>query len=97
MTTSTSLEELLTAVSKVLMWCAVLGFALLLFWFCVILALGDLAFQVQETMFDLSKHEFDMLNYYGIAAFKMCVFLLFVIPWGATQLVLRGMRTTRIS
>jgi hypothetical protein len=47
---------------------------------------------VHAGMFDLSRHEFEMMNYFGMAWLKVCVFLFFFSPWLATRLVLRGMR-----
>lgn len=86
------LDEVLRAVSKILLWCFGIGMALLLFWFGMALAFGDFAYGVHARMFDLSRHEFEMMNYYGIAWFKTCVFLFFFTPWLGTRLVLRGMR-----
>ena len=71
---------------KALLKCVLMGMGMLLFWFVMILAAGDLAYKFHGGMFDITRHEFDLLNYYGLAAFKLCVFLFFVIPWLAVRL-----------
>ena len=92
MNASTTLENVLAVISKTLLWCIIMGGALLLFWLVVFLAMGDFGYQVHGRMFDLSRDGFNMMNYCGMACFKLCVFLFFVIPFLAIQLVRRGMR-----
>jgi len=93
MQTSAGPEEMLTALSKVLLWCFVVGTLLLLFWFGWIMAAGDLAYRLHARMFGLSRHEFDMLNYYGLTCVKVCLVLFFLIPWLGTRFVLKGARS----
>ncbi len=93
MTASTDLENVLAVISRILLWCWILGAALLLLWFLVFLALGNSGFLEDHVkMFGLSKHEFYKVSYYGMAFFKLCVFLLFLIPFIAVRIVLRGVR-----
>jgi len=92
MNRSGGLDEVLTAVSNILLWCLGIGMALLLFWFGIVQAAGDYIYGVHSSMFDLSRHEFELMNYYGIAWFKTCVVMFFFAPWLGTRLVLRGMR-----
>ena len=92
MNASASLDEVLTAVSRILLWCFVLSILLLLFWFVFFLAAGDFAYRFHAKMFDLSKDEFDVINYCGMGLVKACSFMLFFIPWVATRLALSGGR-----
>jgi len=92
MNASASLEEVLSAVAKILLWCFVLGTLILLLWFGLFLAAGDFAYQVHSSMFDLSKHEFHMIWYCGMGLLKFWVFMLFLVPWIGVRLTLRGMR-----
>ena len=92
MNASASLEEVLTAISKILLWCFVLGILLLLFWFAFLLAADDFAHRVHAKMFDVSKREFDVINYCGMGLVKVWSFLFFLIPWIATRLALMGIR-----
>ena len=92
MNASASLDEVLSAVAKILLWCFVLGTLALFLWFGFFLAAGDFAYQVHSSMFDLSKHEFDVIWYCGMGLLKLWVFMLFLVPWIGVRLTLRGMR-----
>ena len=92
MNASASLEEVLSAVSTILLWCFVVGILLLSLVFGVFLAAGDLAYQVHSSMYDVSKHEFHMIWYCWMGLLKIWVFTLFLIPWIGVRLALRGMR-----
>lgn len=87
-----TLNEVLAAMAKILLWCFALGMVLLGVWFGGFLVAGDFAYRVHATMFDLSQHEFDLINYCGMALVKFCAMMLFLLPWIAIQLVLRGTR-----
>jgi len=82
--------NVLDVVARVLLWCFLIGILLLLFWFGCFVLVGDLIHGIHAKMFDLSKHEFDMMNYYGMAYLKLSVFLFFLIPYLAVRLALRG-------
>ena len=92
MNTSTDIESVMIVVSKTLLWCFVLGFLSMLLWFGFFLLGGDFAYNIHSKMFDLTEHEFEMLNYYGMAGLKIIVWMFFGIPFIATRLVLREMR-----
>ena len=92
MTLSTDLENTLRVLSKILLWCFLLGFLFLLIWLAFYMAAADFIFGVHGGMFDLTRHDFDIMNYYGMAYFKMTVFVLFLIPYIAVRLVLKSQR-----
>ena len=92
MNASARLDEVLSAVAKILLWCFVLGTLILFLWFGLFLAAGDLAYQVHSSMFDLSKHESYVIWYCGKALLTVWVFMLILIPWIGVRLALRGMR-----
>ena len=91
MTGNEQLRSVVALISKFLLWCLLLGFALLLLWFLLFLLGGDFAYGIHGDMFDLTKHEFDVMNYHGMALLKMTIFVFFLIPWIATRIVLRGL------
>ena len=92
MNASTSLEDVLAVVAKILLWCFALGMLLLMLWFAFFLAAGDLAYRFHAQMFDLSRQGFDMIHYCGMALLKVGSFMLFLIPWIAIRLTLPGIR-----
>ncbi|MFH1921947.1 MAG: DUF6868 family protein, partial [Planctomycetota bacterium] len=80
MSPSTDLNDVLDVVAKILLRCFAFGFLLLLVWLASLLVAGDWAYQVHSRLFDLSEHDFDVMNYYGLACTKMCTFLFFLGP-----------------
>jgi hypothetical protein len=89
MTTSTEMNDALDMISKILLRCVVLGFLLLLLWFGACLLPGDLFYELQIRLFDLTRHELSLIQYCGIALVKTCVLLFFLFPYIAIRLVLR--------
>ncbi|MCX7011678.1 MAG: hypothetical protein NTW86_03770 [Candidatus Sumerlaeota bacterium] len=92
MNASTNLADGLNVVSKVFLWCFALGVLFLWIWFGLFSVARDLIVRLGTSMYPVSEHEFLMVNYYGMAFFKLCVLLFFFLPWVAMRLVLRGIR-----
>jgi hypothetical protein len=78
--------------AKVLLRCAVFGYLLLLLTVSVSIFAGDTIYRLNASMFDLSKHEFDLIIYGCIVLIKLIVLLFFFIPWLAIRLVLRKLK-----
>ena len=89
MTTSTEINDLLDTLAKVLLRCAVFGFLLLLLWFGLCMLAGDMVYGLHGRLFDLTRHELNLIHYCGMAFVKMCVLLFFLFPYIAIRLVLR--------
>lgn len=85
-------KDRLRAAATVLGRAWILGMVLLLLWFGGVMAAGDLAFNIHSSLFTLTRAQFDLLNYYGIALFKLLVFCLFGIPWLAIRWTLAGQK-----
>ena len=86
----TSIRDDLELCASVLIRCFFLAVGVLVFWFVFYLLGGDLAYSIHSTMFDISRHEFAMMNYYGMAFVKVVSFLFFLIPWAAIRIVIRS-------
>ena len=84
-----STRDLFDALSKVLLRCWLLGFALLLVWLVVVLVLGDTMHKLHAAMFGLSAHELDVILYCAMALLKLLVLVFFFAPWLSIRLVLR--------
>jgi len=69
--------------------CFFLAYALLLIWFVFFWAGGDWGYNLTSHWFTVSKHEYDLVCYYGIAFMKICVLTFFLLPYIAIKLVLR--------
>ncbi len=77
--------------ARVLIRCFALSIALLIIWFGLYLLLGDWAHSVHSRMFgELSRRDFELINYCGMALVKLSAFVFFLIPYIALKLVLRA-------
>ena len=84
------IRQLLDTVAGILLRCFILSLLLLLFWFVFFLLAGDLGYWIHSHWFDLTRHDFDLINYYGMALVKALNIMLFLIPYAAIRLMLRG-------
>ncbi len=83
------LHDVLDCVSGVLIRCFLFSFALLLLWFLFFLLGGEQGYLIHSQWFDLSRRDYDLLSYYGMAFMKMCAILFFLFPYIAVRLVRR--------
>jgi hypothetical protein len=83
------ISNVLDVVAGLLLRCFLLSVALLAIWFLFYLAGGDWAYSVHSKWFDLSRHEFALLNYYGMAFLKLGAIVFFLLPYCAIKLMLR--------
>ncbi len=79
----------LEILSSILIRCFVIGVVFVTFWFIFFLLGRDAAYMIHNNLFQISRHEYDLLNYYGMAFVKLCNFILFLIPYIAIKMVLR--------
>ena len=74
--------------TRVLLKCIFLGFGLLLIWFIFILVGGNVIFEIHSKIFDITRHDFDLMNYWGMGLTKIFILVFFVIPFIAIRLTL---------
>ena len=79
-------QELFANLTKILGTCFLLTAGLLGLWFVGYLVAGDVAFEIHCKWFDLDRHDFDVLNYYGMALLKMIAVVFFLIPFVALKI-----------
>jgi hypothetical protein len=89
---SPELADALAAVSRAFLWSFLIGFVFLLVWFVAFLAIGDVGYEIQAKFINLPKHELALLDVAAMAYVKLNVFVFFLIPGVALQLVARGIR-----
>ena len=80
--------ELFEAFAKVLLYCWIFGFLLLLAWFGSFWFSRSFVARLHGGMFGLSAHELDVIFYCGMGLLKLGVILFFFFPWLAIRLVL---------
>jgi hypothetical protein len=84
-----STRDLFITLSRALLRCWLCGFFLLLIWFGLYMAAGEVIHRLHGGMFGLSNHEMDVIFYCGMGLFKLLLILFFVFPWLALRMVLR--------
>jgi hypothetical protein len=83
----------LEILSRILIRCFIIGIVLMTCWFVFFIFGSDSGYAMHARLFQISRHEYDLLNYYGMAFIKGCNILLFLIPYIAIRMVL-GQRKT---
>ena len=80
--------ELFDTLAQVLLRCWLFGLLLLLVWVAAQFVAGDTLFRLQGNLFDVTKHEFNLILYCSMALLKLVVLLFFFFPWLAIRLML---------
>ena len=80
---------LLETVAQVLIRCFLAGVILLLVWFGAFEVFGRSMYTLHSMMFGITRTQFELINYSAMAATKISIILLFLIPYVCLRLVLR--------
>jgi hypothetical protein len=83
------MSNCLDIVAEIFLRCFLFSLALLIVWFMSYVVGGDWIYSIHSKWFDLSKHEFALMNYYGMALVKLCAIVFFLFPYGSIKLMLR--------
>ena len=86
------LKHLLDRLAGIFIRCFFLSYALLILWFFLYALLGDLGYGTHAQWFELRRHDYALVNYYGMAFVKICAIIFFLFPYFAIKLVLRKKR-----
>ncbi len=62
---------------------------ILLLWFIIVLICPDWLYGITSKWFSIDKHEFDIINYGGIAFYKVINIAFFLCPYLSVKLLLR--------
>ena len=65
------------------------GLAFLLLWVLLYLIAPGWMFEMNARWFDISRRDFDLINYYGIGFLKITILLFFLFPYLAIRSILR--------
>lgn len=84
--------RVLDVAARALMYCFVGGVLLILAWFLLYVALGDWIHSMHSVWFPMSREQFTLILYGGMALVKVLNFMLFLIPWIALRIALRHSR-----
>jgi hypothetical protein len=70
-----------------LLWCLVINYGILLLWFLVFRFSHDWMFRLHSRWFHMSKERFDSIHYAAMAAYKVGILLLNLVPYVALRLI----------
>ena len=73
---------------SVLLWCLVINMGLLIWWFLIFTFAHDWIYRMHGKWFKIPVETFDAIHYAGIAFFKICIFVFYLVPYIALLIVL---------
>ncbi|MCL5126347.1 MAG: hypothetical protein M1511_17980 [Deltaproteobacteria bacterium] len=88
-------DILLESLSAIFGTCFLLTLALLLLWFIFYFVGGDWGYRITSNWFDVSRHDYDLMSYFGITFVKICNILFFLFPYLSIRLLLRKKEMNR--
>lgn len=74
-------------VRDIFLWCTVINYALLLWWFLIFSMAHDWIHRLHGRWFRLSVEQFDSVHYTGMAIYKIGIFLFNLVPYIALLIV----------
>jgi phosphatidylglycerophosphate synthase len=83
------LTQLLDRLAGILIRCFFFSWGLLVVWFLFYVLFGDFGYGTHAQWFAVSRHDYALVNYYGMAFVKICAISFFLFPYFAIKLVLR--------
>jgi hypothetical protein len=75
--------------ATILGWTFLFNYAVLLLWFLAVLLAPDWLYGMNARWFAIGRHEFELVNYCGIAFLKLVNLAFFLCPYFAIKLMLR--------
>ena len=66
---------------ETLLWCTVLNYGLLIYWYLVLLIAHDWIFAMHGKWFHLSRERFDAIHYGGMLLYKLAVTVFNFVPY----------------
>ena len=70
-----------------LLWCFVINYSILLVWFLMIFIAKDFVYNIHTKWFDISKEQFDSINYMWMGFYKLSIFIFNLAPYNAIQII----------
>ena len=74
--------------ADILLWSAIVNYVVLTIWWLFLMFARDWMYQLHGRWFQLTHNQFDCLHYALLGGYKLGIFLLFLGPWIAIQVVI---------
>ena len=68
-------------------WCAIINMVVFLWWFLFYMLAHDWLYAFHGKWFKLTHEQFDGIHYAGLAAYKIAIWMFFIIPYLALRIV----------
>ena len=68
-------------------WCSIFNIGLLLWWWGWIALAHDWVYRFHVRCFSVSREQFDVIHYAGMAFFKLCIIVFNLVPYFALRIV----------
>ena len=69
-------------------WSALLNYGLIALWFIAFVFMKNSIYTLHQRFFDITKEQFEAINYALLGFYKLCTLLLFVMPYIALRFFL---------
>lgn len=69
-------------------WTSLLNYLLLTFWFLIFCVARDWLFELHNAWFDISREQFNLMNYNGMAYYKIFLFIFNLMPYLTLQFII---------
>ena len=76
-------------IAKITIRCFFLNFIVLLIWLLFYVLAGDFMYKAHSNLFEMTEHEFAVINYCGIMLVKIFTFTFFLFPYVACKLCMK--------
>lgn len=86
---NTELTELLNIYAKVLIRAFCIGLIILFVWFIFFLFCSDFAFDLHSEIFEITRKDFNRVNYYGMTFMKLALLIFFLLPYIAVKMIVK--------
>lgn len=84
------MNTVLDTIAGILLRCFILSIVLVLVWLVIYLVIGNLAYIIHAKLFQITRQDFELMCYFGMAYVKICAFVFFLFPYIAIKLAVRG-------
>ena len=72
---------------EMLMWCTIINFALMIFWFVLCISAPELVYRAQRRWFPISRETFTIVMYCFLGVYKIFFLMFNLVPYVALLLV----------
>ncbi len=74
-------------VREVLVWCTVINFGILIYWWLMFMLAHDFVYRLHGKWFKIPVEQFDAIHYKAIAFYKLAIILFNLVPYIALTIV----------